>query len=422
MLSPHPPELSRDLSRLLSRIRYVGTLALTALLGLVVVLEPVPWRIAALAVLIAVLVGTLILGVPSRDTPRSAMVTMLFALQLAAILCTGGFDSPLIVVPIPIALMCGMMMPRAAATLRVGPTALVIGLLAVVDVAGWAPGLHFVGADRVGSHELATGLFGGIMVAMMLIGVFFGGIVRDVAESYAQRQRAIEAEARIAVEGRNREILALSGTVAHELKNPLAAIQGLSTLLQRGAEPGSSDAERLEVLVGEVHRMGSILDEFLSFSRPVTELSLATVSLRRLVSQVVLLHEASALDLDLRIDWTALRETPLECDARKVKQILVNLLQNAMEAAPAGSTVRFGGGPEGEMATVWMEDRGSGLAPEIRDRLFSAGATSKPEGSGLGLVISRTLAEQHGGTLEVGAGHDGRGCRATLSLPLEGAA
>jgi signal transduction histidine kinase len=99
--------------------------------------------------------------------------------------------------------------------------------------------------------------------------------------------------------------------------------------------------------------------------------------------------------------------------------VLVNLLQNALEATPPGGRVHLSTTHlEDDAARITIRDSGAGLAVEIGDRLFSPGATTKSEGTGLGLTIARAIAEQHGGTLTL-TSHENGGCQAKLTLPAK---
>jgi signal transduction histidine kinase len=107
------------------------------------------------------------------------------------------------------------------------------------------------------------------------------------------------------------------------------------------------------------------------------------------------------------------------CDPRKVKQVLMNLLHNAVEASPPGGrvTVEVVSTASGH-ARVSVRDGGSGLLPEVASRAFEAGVTTKAKGSGLGLTVARALARQHGGEVTLESGPAG-GCVAALVLPRE---
>src|SRR5690606_11986556 len=145
--------------------------------------------------------------------------------------------------------------------------------------------------------------------------------------------------------------------------------------------------------------------------------------LRELVDHVVDLHEGIAGER--RVELRARGRARAVCDPRKVEQILINVVQNALEVAPAGTAVELEvvEAPP-EQVRVYVRDQGPGLDQDRRERLFEPGVTGKREGSGLGLTIARALARQHGGELELvdrsARGSGERGCEARLTLPLTG--
>jgi signal transduction histidine kinase len=162
--------------------------------------------------------------------------------------------------------------------------------------------------------------------------------------------------------------------------------------------------------------MQGILDEFLNFSRPLVPLALGETDVGELVHEVAALHEGMARErgVELEVDAPAVR---VRCDPRKVKQVLINLVQNALDASPRGAAVELHAlGATGGGARVRVLDRGRGLDPALGDAVFSPGVTSKPSGSGLGLTIARSLARQHGGDLSL-APRPGGGTVAELVLP-----
>jgi len=212
------------------------------------------------------------------------------------------------------------------------------------------------------------------------------------------------------------DLTQLSGEIAHELKNPLTSVKGLATLLARRAT--TELAEPLAVLRREVDRMQAVLEEFLNFSRPVVPLNLETTDLYRLADDVLALHtgllETRGLDADLLGD----SPTWVVCDPRKILQVLINLLQNAIEASLPGRSLRVTVERGAIGSQVAIADSGPGLDPVLAARVFEAGVTSKPRGSGLGLSVARGLARQHGGNVTLEPGPTG-GCVARLTLPFE---
>jgi signal transduction histidine kinase len=144
-------------------------------------------------------------------------------------------------------------------------------------------------------------------------------------------------------------------------------------------------------------------------------LALGETDVAALSREVAALHEGMAKDRGL--DVTVQGEARVRCDPRKVKQVLVNLVQNALDASPAGAAVEIeveAAGSGG--ARVSVRDRGPGLGPGLEEAVFAPGVTTKTAGTGLGLTIARALARQHGGDLALRA-REGGGTSAELVLP-----
>jgi signal transduction histidine kinase len=170
----------------------------------------------------------------------------------------------------------------------------------------------------------------------------------------------------------------------------------------------------MEVLQGEVERMRGILDEFLTFSRPLTPLTLDHIDPRALAARVVALHEGAARAHGTKLVLRG-QARRLQADPRKLLQVLVNLVQNAL-AASSGGLVEVAVGEDAGRVVFTVADRGPGLDPALRDRVFSAGVTSKADGSGLGLTIALAIVRQHDGELALDD-RDGGGTIARVTLP-----
>jgi signal transduction histidine kinase len=163
--------------------------------------------------------------------------------------------------------------------------------------------------------------------------------------------------------------------------------------------------------------MQSILDEFLNFSRPLVPLNLASADLCTIVSEVCILHQGMSELMGVKVSLETQGPVEVFCDPRKVRQILVNLFQNALDAAAARGHISIRVQFSGEQAEIDLSDDGGGLDPELAERVFEAGVTKKVGGSGLGLNVARGLARQHGGDVTL-VNRPSGGCTALLTLPL----
>lgn len=391
--------------------------------------DPAPWRRAWLTLAAALVVGVSIwegrraLSEPRAPVPVLPSVALGTAMQLSVVATTGGLESPLLPVLLLLCVVTAVASGRSWLLLGVVSAQLVaVWIMAAVAILGRVPGFYpalLGGGTRggLGDAHLVTGavVLSGLLPAAALLGVLLRRTVLATWRLVEDAQRdALRAHAE-----RADELRALSGEIAHELKNPLASVKGLAALLARDAGPDSKPAERLGVLRREVDRMQEILDEFLNFSRPLVPLSHESVELGALADEVAALHEGLARERGVALEVARGSRVPVRCDPRKVKQVVINVLQNALDASPPGGTVRIEvrGGPGGE-GRLAVTDHGPGLADPVAGRVFEAGITTKERGSGLGLTIARALARQHGGELTLGGGPDG-GCIAELTLPRE---
>ena len=205
----------------------------------------------------------------------------------------------------------------------------------------------------------------------------------------------------------------LAAGVAHEINNPLGVILGYAKLLHRRAAPDL--AEDLAIIEEETLRAKDIVEGLLDLSRPLPA-GIEPVDLRALSEDVVSrLREARLLD---GVAVTVEGAASAPGHAEKLRQVLVNLVKNAAEAAGAGGRVAVRVAEHDGAAEIAVEDSGPGLDPGVRGRLFEPFFTTKPRGTGLGLAVSRAIARAHGGELAADAAAGG-GARFALRLPLE---
>ena len=429
--TPPPPgyeEIQREeLSHLFGRVTRARLLGVPVAIGLVIwlaVTRVTPWRrglLITLGVLAMVVFVHEVLRYRRHGLGRRAFaVNFAFAAvgQATASLATGGIESPFFFAMFPIGVAGAMLVEPPMLIALVATQAVAIWAMAWIKLGALLPNFNpaVFGGDALpgwtDAHVLWVATFATLGLGIV---TFLGRSIRHSLDGVLRRGLEARHQVLRAHSERARELAALSGEIAHELKNPLASIKGLAALLAEDAGNGKPK-ERLTVLRREVDRMQAILEEFLNFSRPLVPLAIETVDLGGLVEEVAEMHEGTARERNIRLAVKA-DEQPVRCDPRKIKQAVINLVQNALEASPADGVVeiRIEGG---DVVRAAVLDRGPGIEANLGDKIFEPGVTTKARGSGLGLTIARALVRQHGGdvTLEP---REGGGTVATMQLPAE---
>ncbi|MFP4056185.1 MAG: sensor histidine kinase [Candidatus Brocadiia bacterium] len=227
-----------------------------------------------------------------------------------------------------------------------------------------------------------------------------------------------QAEARVVASERLAAVGQVAAGIAHEVRNPLSGIKMSAQLLGRRLRELGAEDESVGVMLGEIARLEVIIDDLLTFAGPA-RLSPEPTDLNAAVREVLdfmarqLEHAGVAVrrELDEGLPLASI-------DPRRIRQVVLNLVLNAAEAMPRGGTLTVRtraaeGAVVGEVA-----DTGQGIAPEHAERIFDPFFTTKKGGSGLGLGVSRTLVEAHGGTLGFEPADGGTCFR--FALPIEG--
>jgi two-component system nitrogen regulation sensor histidine kinase GlnL len=223
---------------------------------------------------------------------------------------------------------------------------------------------------------------------------------------------------------------ALAAGLAHEIKNPLAGLQGSAELLAREAEGPARDYA--QVIAREARRVDGLVRELLDLARP-TALQTAPINIHDVVGDVLVL--ARGFPGAERVAFVERYDPSLPAvqgDEEKLTQVVLNLVRNAVEAVAeveesptiqletgvAGVRLRSAGGRTRPLVRLAVLDNGVGIPESMVNRLFTPFATSKPHGTGLGLAISRRIVEAHGGRMEV-RNRPGGGAEAAVYLPLD---
>lgn len=247
------------------------------------------------------------------------------------------------------------------------------------------------------------------------------------AELYHELQEKVAALERTQEELVQSERLAvigqMSARIAHEIRNPLATIGGFARSIQRRPDP-ERVATAAEVISDEVTRLESLLRDTLSFTKPAKPV-LAPADLNTLIDEVrtMLREDEAAEGVAIEVDADD-RIPPFPMDVAQMKQVLLNVAQNAAQATEAGGTITMrtrlltGDEAEARHAEVEITDTGAGIRAKDLDQVFTPFFTTKTYGTGLGLVISKQIVEDHGGRIEAESEVD-EGTTMRIVLPVD---
>jgi signal transduction histidine kinase len=226
---------------------------------------------------------------------------------------------------------------------------------------------------------------------------------RWISEELARELPAARADERRTVgQAHQKDVERLAASLAHDIRNPIAAAKSL--VRQIGEDPrAETTPEYARVAEAELDRVEVSIAHLLRFARE-EPVKLADVRLREVVSSAI--HVTRERTSGVRVE-ADVPELPVRADADAIRRVLANLLTNAADAARTvpedRREVRIAGGQSLDGAAAWIrvEDRGPGIAPELREHLFEPWVTGKDAGTGLGLGIARKLCAAHGGSLDV---------------------
>ena len=212
----------------------------------------------------------------------------------------------------------------------------------------------------------------------------------------------------------------LAAGVAHEIRNPLSSIKGFATYFRQRYRDNPEDVRTADIMIQEVNRLNRVIGQLLEFARPMS-INRQPTSLQALIQQTVKMVDDQAARQGVVIRTDLPPNVPdIEIDRDQMKQVLLNLCLNALEAMEKGGGLSISLTPSGEkMIRIDVADTGTGIARGNLTRVFDPYYTTKPSGTGLGLAIVHRIIENHWGEIRLDS-EPGLGTKASILLPNDG--
>ncbi|MBT2687453.1 two-component sensor histidine kinase [Bacillus sp. ISL-47] len=207
----------------------------------------------------------------------------------------------------------------------------------------------------------------------------------------------------------------MASVVGHEVRNPLSALKGF-TQLQMERHP--EDRDRYQIMIEEIDRINLIADDLMFLSKPRQPV-FEKVDLNSLFSYVISIMKEQASNQNIKFAAEDLANIPkVECDEKLMKQVFINLVKNAIESMPDGGTITiFAEMLQGQRVLIRVKDEGCGIMAENIDRVGDPFYTTKSDGTGLGLMVTNQIIEEHDGSIAFDS-EVGKGTAVNINIPL----
>jgi len=267
--------------------------------------------------------------------------------------------------------------------------------------------------------------FANMEVLIFMAKYFLLTITADwVRNSVEYLQRQLSANQQLQTHAHHLEKLMLAGEIAagivHEIRNPLTVIQGYLQLIENKCRKLCNTPESFALLQDELKRTNQIISDFLRFSRPDKPQKLLT-QLHTLLQSATSLLYGELLRKKVQIQIFPAPDMPqISLDESQIIQVFLNIFSNSLQAMPTGGTISVytSYDEKTELVAIRISDSGVGMTPEIMEQIFTPFYTTKDEGTGLGLVITRAIILAHGGKIQAESS-PGEGSSFTITLPAK---
>jgi signal transduction histidine kinase len=243
------------------------------------------------------------------------------------------------------------------------------------------------------------------------------GQVALAIEDHRLIEENARLELRLAQDARLAALGQMAATVAHEVKNPLSAIKSIAQVLRE--DKNLHEYERdLGLIVGETDRLNRSVTQLLSFARSTPE-AISPARVDHLIRDLLDLFQAQAHRSDIGLEFNSATDIEVSgAIASAIRDALSNLLLNSLQATPGGGSVNITTRVDRNDLLVTVTDSGSGILPELKERIWEPFFTTRQRGTGLGLAIVRKRIEEVGGTTSLARLDPVEGTRFELRVPV----
>jgi signal transduction histidine kinase len=248
-----------------------------------------------------------------------------------------------------------------------------------------------------------------LLVSLALLLLSAGGLAAVVYRDLIAplRIKLVESQALVDRHEKLASLGMLAAGVAHEIRNPLTAIKAWLFIQQKHLRPGSPEHEDAQVIGDEISRLERIVKDVLLFAKP-SEPHLVNVSASQILMEIQTLLQPQLEKSHIRLACENSVHARIRADTQQIKQVLINLVQNAAESIGQNGTVTLRarldtsrlGDRTTDVVILDVCDTGTGISPQVEKRLFDPFFTTKETGTGLGLSIAARIVEKHGGALQ----------------------
>jgi len=271
------------------------------------------------------------------------------------------------------------------------PLVFTIGKTLIVALAGFE--------ERKQSYIL------GASMTTLLIVILSGFLVNRLRQVIRDSEKWRESEEEITRLDRLNTVGEMAASIGHEVRNPLTTVRGY--LQHYGRKAAFADyRESFELMIEELDRANSIITEFLSLAKNKA-ITMSSTDLNQVIQSLVPLLQSNALLRGSNIELELEDIPEVRADDKEIRQCILNLTSNALDATPKGGTVTIRTFTDGNRMVLAVRDHGPGIPPEIKEKLGTPFLTTKENGVGLGLAVCYRIAQRHNAAIEVNSSSEG---------------